>query len=503
LQRWTARLYSEAIRIGMQTVNDLLEEAEEELEEVRAVMGMDFKGNVSEMFKVDIDFEMTADPEIIGYIGSRIGGITGINETVVRRIRNQIAEGFSGGESLDQLADRIKNEFRMATSRAKTIARTETFGALNKGRSHALEKSGFTEKQWFTAMDERVRDSHDKMNNEKIGVNEKWLLAGGEVSFPGDPSGPAGEVINCRCTEVPVIESHPAFLSPSSAATVAEELGSVEENLVQDFLESVEKAELPNQVLKHTKIFVRKRLGIDFGVNELGVESIILRDYRVTSKVARKAEHLRRVKWMANQLAGLTDEQVAFLKKSPCKNVYWFDKYRGKMWDDCDYNGYAQQMYDWQINLSPKLLTPSMRQQKRFVRTFVHEVAHLINYKQINKSGAAARMEKIKFYKTGFSKIDEALPLEKRYCRKLPSRDMLFASSYGKTNHLEDFAEMISWRLWDPKGYKRYHSNGVRRTLRDERTDLYRVLGPEKAAEMLKVHEERVAYIESIVGKGE
>jgi uncharacterized protein with gpF-like domain len=51
-------------------------------------------------------------------------------------------------------------------------------------------------------LDERVRPSHQKMHGQKTGINSAWSLPGGaKLMFPGDSSGPAGEVINCRCLE--------------------------------------------------------------------------------------------------------------------------------------------------------------------------------------------------------------------------------------------------------------------------------------------------------------
>lgn len=52
-------------------------------------------------------------------------------------------------------------------------------------------------KQWDTVLDGKTRDSHRRVDGEIRELDEKFSNS---LMFPGDPSGDAGEVINCRCT---------------------------------------------------------------------------------------------------------------------------------------------------------------------------------------------------------------------------------------------------------------------------------------------------------------
>jgi uncharacterized protein with gpF-like domain len=82
-------------------------------------------------------------------------------------------------------------------------------GACNEGRWLAINRSGFREKEWFTALDERVRVQHQPMHGQKVKVGEMWVMPdGSSLRHPGDADGPANQVINCRCIEVVVPESH-------------------------------------------------------------------------------------------------------------------------------------------------------------------------------------------------------------------------------------------------------------------------------------------------------
>jgi HK97 family phage portal protein len=85
-------------------------------------------------------------------------------------------------------------------SDAMAVARTESVSAANAGNQLAWEQSGVVDgREWLTARDELVRESHAAMDGETALMNEPYS---NDLMFPGDPSGEPGEIINCRCTEL-------------------------------------------------------------------------------------------------------------------------------------------------------------------------------------------------------------------------------------------------------------------------------------------------------------
>lgn len=67
---------------------------------------------------------------------------------------------------------------------------------------------GFTHKTWNTQKDARVRDgkqkgsraNHVAMHGKTIPIDSKFnVVGGGKGAYPGDPSLPPGQRINCRC----------------------------------------------------------------------------------------------------------------------------------------------------------------------------------------------------------------------------------------------------------------------------------------------------------------
>jgi hypothetical protein len=94
--------------------------------------------------------------------------------------------------------------------RGDMIGRTEALSVLHRGRYQAFAQaitSGEVSadevtRSWQSASDNRVRESHAKMNGQTIGFYEYYTTpSGAKLLFPGDPAGPASEIINCRCTE--------------------------------------------------------------------------------------------------------------------------------------------------------------------------------------------------------------------------------------------------------------------------------------------------------------
>jgi len=60
-------------------------------------------------------------------------------------------------------------------------------------------------KQWIATDDRRTRPTHDAADKQRTLLRQPFRVGSAELLFPGDPRGPAAEVINCRCTMLPVV----------------------------------------------------------------------------------------------------------------------------------------------------------------------------------------------------------------------------------------------------------------------------------------------------------
>lgn len=154
-----------------------------------------------------IDFSLEV-PEIDQYLEERPRRYgTDVSQTTIRHIREQLQEGVESGETIDELADRILEFTDVdATYRAQRIARTEVISASNAGSwAHYRESGVVAQKEWLTAQDERVRDAHADAEGQMVDLDDPFVVDGEELEFPGDPNGSPENIINCRCTILPVI----------------------------------------------------------------------------------------------------------------------------------------------------------------------------------------------------------------------------------------------------------------------------------------------------------
>ena len=117
-----------------------------------------------------------------------------------KKIAAEVSRGISTGMSYKQVAQQLAGNTSIGFNNAVRIARTEghrvqTQSAMNAAYS-AKEKGADVLKQWDAALDARTRDSHAKVDGE---IRELDKPFSNGLMFPGDPSGGAAEVINCRC----------------------------------------------------------------------------------------------------------------------------------------------------------------------------------------------------------------------------------------------------------------------------------------------------------------
>lgn len=120
-----------------------------------------------------------------------------ITEGTRDMIRAQVVEAMQNGDSVQELAGRLKKSHAFSNARARTIARTETAIADNTGNLIGWEETGLVAgKRWITAEDDKVSEicnTNGKMG--VIGLHEHF--AHGGMTPPAHP--------NCRCTVVPVL----------------------------------------------------------------------------------------------------------------------------------------------------------------------------------------------------------------------------------------------------------------------------------------------------------
>jgi hypothetical protein len=142
------------------------------------------------------------------FMGSRENRLSGATDAIFERVKGALNEGFDAGDSIKGIADRVRAEFNgIDRERAKTIAMTETAAAYGYARHEAMVEAGITYKAWVTSGNSNVRTSHRMAGrdySDGIPLNMPFRVGGFDLMFPGDPSGPPQEVINCHCVQIAV-----------------------------------------------------------------------------------------------------------------------------------------------------------------------------------------------------------------------------------------------------------------------------------------------------------
>lgn len=163
---------------------------------------------------LDFDLPFLDEPlDTQRYLQQAENRLVGIGNELWFNARTAIAEGLDAGESIPKIAARVQEAAGVTAPRARVIARTESHGARNAVSMQTVQRVdaafgvvGAIRKRWQAANDERTRPTHHTADGQTVGLNDPFRVGGASLAFPGDPSGPSGEVINCRCTSITVID---------------------------------------------------------------------------------------------------------------------------------------------------------------------------------------------------------------------------------------------------------------------------------------------------------
>lgn len=112
----------------------------------------------------------------------------------------------------------LKNQFNTYSQyQSERLVRTEATAAAN----FATMESATTifpkeqmQKEWIASFDDRTRSTHSEADGQIVMANDTFFVGGSQMMFPGDPSAPAAEVVNCRCSI--------AYIPIEGAQTVSE-----------------------------------------------------------------------------------------------------------------------------------------------------------------------------------------------------------------------------------------------------------------------------------------
>ncbi len=137
------------------------------------------------------------DSKISQGLYSRLGEDVAV---LKKKITAQVSRGIATGMTFNQVAQQLSAHTRIGFNNAVRIARTEGHRIQCQSGMDACykakEKGADVVKQWDSTLDGSTRESHIQVDGEIRELDEKFSNG---LMFPGDPSGGAAEVVNCRC----------------------------------------------------------------------------------------------------------------------------------------------------------------------------------------------------------------------------------------------------------------------------------------------------------------
>lgn len=156
------------------------------------------KRAIKEQFKRVLGIDIFASEPwhrntMAAFVNQNVNLITTIEQRQLGRVNNIVSQGFATGLRHEEIAKELVSSFDIAESDAARIARDQV-SKLN-GQLTMLRQTevGVEKYRWITALDDRVRPSHE----EKHGKVYAW-------NDPPNDTGHPGEDINCRCYAEPI-----------------------------------------------------------------------------------------------------------------------------------------------------------------------------------------------------------------------------------------------------------------------------------------------------------
>lgn len=130
--------------------------------------------------------------------------LRGVGDTMYDSATDAMRTALERGEGPLTAARRVREVLGSTSGRATLIARTESAAAVNGADwsvASELHKAGVvTTKEWLSTSDSRTRETHRAADGQIVPQDQPFLVGGSTIQFPADPSGPADETIQCRCS---------------------------------------------------------------------------------------------------------------------------------------------------------------------------------------------------------------------------------------------------------------------------------------------------------------
>lgn len=392
-----------------------------------------------------------------------------------KSITQEISRGIASSLSYADIARNISSVSKAPMSRAKTIARTEGHRiqqTSSRDAQFAAKKKGADVlKQWDAVLDGRTRDSHARVDGEIRELDEKFSNG---LMFPGDPSGSAAEVVNCRCTsdtrarwaldeeELQTLKERAAFFGIDKTENF--------EDFKQKYLKAAESVAYTPMTAEEQKVYLQKFLrdknqtgtskpvtigGMDVTVTKAQfgfhdgrggvkktVDAVIYETQSGTKFVFPKSYNKANQQMTPEQAIALWSQVPADIRRQAQKTIQFVDYYNPQ-------DSYWKKMYK---NFSHSYATGGQtitfyrhdypHNDAYVINTYCHEAGHFID----TNRGTNGRFSSEALWTKAMA--DDIVVSGKKSC-----------TAYGENSATEDFAESVAEYVKDKTGFEKNFPN--------------------------------------------
>ena len=400
----------------------------------------------------------------------------GVNVKKLKKtITQEISRGIASSLPYSDIARNISSVSKAPLSRAKTIARTEGHRIQQtsaRDAQYAAKKKGAdVVKQWDAALDGRTRDSHARVDGEIRELDEKFSNG---LKYPGDPSGGAAEVVNCRCTantrarwalddeELQTLKERAEYFGLDKTENF--------EDFKQKYLKAAESVANTPMTAEEQKVYLQKFLrdknqtgtskpvtigGMDVTVTKAQfgfhdgrgsvkktVDAVIYETQEGTKFVFPKSYNKANQQMTPEQAIALWSQVPADIRRQAQKTIQFVDYYNPQ-------DSYWKKMYK---NFSHSYATGGQtitfyrydypHNDAYVISTYCHEAGHFIDTNQ----GTNGRFSSEALWTKAMS--DDIVVSGKKSC-----------TAYGENSATEDFAESVAEYVKDKRGFEKNFPN--------------------------------------------
>lgn len=149
--------------------------------------------------------------------------VRGIGKTTRGKLRRVLTQASADGLGTNDIARKLRAQFRSFKGRRSLlIAQQETARASTFAVNESMKQGGVEEKEWLSTRDDRVRESHQALDGQRVPVDDNFTspVTGNSGPHPTELGDPQDDLA-CRCVALAVVQGETGVGANEAKRTAA------------------------------------------------------------------------------------------------------------------------------------------------------------------------------------------------------------------------------------------------------------------------------------------